>query len=65
MHRKIRYHRVQLIAYDVITVSLWSLPLIGSSPTPRQHNNLSLHKQFPRKIHLLPLSDSTGKKALS
>lgn len=65
MHKKIRYHRVQLIAYDVITVSLWSLPLIGSSPAPRQHNNLSLHKQFPRKIHLLPLSDSTGKKALS
>jgi len=34
MQRKTRFHRIQLLAYDLVSAPLWSLPLIGPSPTP-------------------------------
>jgi len=34
MRGRARYHRIQLIAYDLADTPLWSLPLIGPSPTP-------------------------------
>ena len=34
MRSRARYHRIQLIAYDLADTPLWSLPLIGPSPTP-------------------------------
>lgn len=34
MRGRARYHRIQLIAYDMVDAPLWSLPLIGPSPTP-------------------------------
>jgi len=34
MRGRARHHRIQLIAYDLADTPLWSLPLIGPSPTP-------------------------------
>ncbi len=34
MRGRARYHRIQLIAYNMVDTPLWSLPLIGPSPTP-------------------------------
>lgn len=56
--RKIRYHKVLLIACDAIDWPLWSLPLITPSPTPRAFY-ICIRRQLPRKIHLVPLQSST------
>lgn len=73
MQRKARFYRVQLLAYDLIDVPLWSLPLIGPSPTPMPLDEPSLairrppgrireaslyQARLPRKIQLLPTGDS-------
>lgn len=34
MQRRARLHKIQLIAYDIVDMPLWSLPLIAPSPTP-------------------------------
>ena len=69
MQRKVRFYRIQLLAYDVVDTPLWSLPLIGPSPTPmpldepafttrRPSSEVALYQaHFPRKIQLLPLND--------
>jgi hypothetical protein len=69
MQRKVRFYRIQLLAYDVVDTPLWSLPLIGPSPTPmpldepaftmrRSSSEAALYQvRFPRKIQLLPLDD--------
>ncbi len=69
MQRKVRFYRIQLLAYDVVDTPLWSLPLIGPSPTPmpldepaftmkRPSSEAALYQaRFPRKIQLLPLDD--------
>jgi hypothetical protein len=69
MQRKKRLHRIQLLAYDLVNAPLWSLPMIGPSPTPMPSGDDSpytIHLQpqiyegasfpgrFPRKIHLIP-----------
>jgi len=69
MRRKKRLHRVQLLAYDLVNTPLWSLPLIGPSPTPmpsgddslyitppqpQAYEGVSFPGRFPRKIHLIP-----------
>ncbi|HEX6109580.1 MAG TPA: hypothetical protein VFZ02_09220, partial [Ktedonobacteraceae bacterium] len=72
MQRKARFYRVQLLAYDLIDAPLWSLPLIGPSPTPMPLDEpslritrprlragvVSLHPvPLPRRIHLLRTGD--------
>ena len=64
MQGKARYHRVQLIPYDLIDTPYWSLPLI--SPTPLSYvitrENIVPFpynaRRLPRKIHLLSLKQS-------
>ncbi len=70
MQHKARFRRIQLIAYDIVDTPLWSLPLIGPSPTPMPPDEDSLYTmrsrlraeetslcpvRLPRKIHLLPV----------
>ncbi len=72
MQRKARFYRVQLLAYDLVDAPLWSLPLIGPSPTPMPLDEPSFYITRPRlqtgvaslypgrllhKIHLLPIGD--------
>ena len=72
MQRKTRFYRIQLLAYHLVNAPLWSLPLIGPSPTPmpleedsphimRPHSQVpSRPGLFLRKIqlvHVLPTSD--------
>ena len=69
MQRKVRFYRIQLLAYDVVDTPLWSLPLIGPSPTPmpldepaftvsRPSSETALYQaRLPRKVQLLPLDD--------
>jgi hypothetical protein len=54
MLQKVRHYRIQLIAYDIIDVAPWSLPVIGPTPTPPA---LFPHKrkQVLHKVRLLPL----------
>jgi len=64
MQGKTRYHRVQLIPYDLIDTQFWSLPRISPSPltyvlareniVPFPYNA----RRLPRKIHLLSLKQS-------
>ncbi len=54
MQRKIRYHRIQLLAYDLFAAPRWSLPPASPGPTPlalkvRPH----ARTYIPRKIHLV------------
>ncbi len=49
---KVRHHRVHLYPYEVIDTPLWSLPLIGPSPTPLPPYPRPC-KRLPRKIHLV------------
>ena len=73
MRGRARYHRIQLIAYNMVDTPLWSLPLIGPSPTPvsgaispRQARYSPLAaKAAPlyatrvlRRVQLVPLDDS-------
>jgi hypothetical protein len=73
MQRKTRFYRIQLLAYDLVNAPLWSLPLIGPSPTPMLLDEPSFHfmprrggggetslhaVRVPRKIQLLPTDDS-------
>ena len=73
MQRKTRFYRIQLLAYDLVNAPLWSLPLIGPSPTPMPLDEPSFHfmhtrggggeakfhaVRVPRKIQLLPTDDS-------
>jgi hypothetical protein len=69
MQRKARFYRIQLLAYDVVDTPLWSLPLIGPSPTPRPldepvftrrrpSSETGLYRtRLPRKVRLLALDD--------
>lgn len=67
MQGKARYHRVQLIPYDLIDTQFWSLPLV--SPTPPSYvltrENIVPFpynpRRLPRKIHLLTLRQSRWK----
>ena len=64
MQGKARYHRVQLLPYDLIDTQGWSLPLISPTPfsyvitreniVPFPYNS----RRLLRKIHLLSLKQS-------
>ncbi|MBA2284351.1 MAG: hypothetical protein H0W02_02605 [Ktedonobacteraceae bacterium] len=61
VQRKIRYHRVQLLAYDLSEAALWSLPPASSSPLPTTAALFpSILRPLPRKIHLFPLAPGPG-----
>ncbi len=47
MQRKTRFYRIQLLAYDLVNAPLWSLPLIGPSPTPMPLEEDSPHIMRP------------------
>ncbi len=53
MQRKTRFYRIQLLAYDLVNAPLWSLPLIGPSPTP-----MPLEEDSP---HIMPVTLSAAK----
>ena len=72
MQRKTRFYRIQLLAYDLVDAPLWSLPLIGPTPTPTPIDEPSFHimpprrgggetsvhpVRVPRRIQLLPMDD--------
>jgi len=72
MRGRARYHRIQLIAYDMVDAPLWSLPLIGPSPTPvtggitprqarhspREAKAATLYPaRVPRRVQLVPVDD--------
>jgi hypothetical protein len=65
MQGKVRYHRIQLIPYNLIDTQFWSLTLISPTPlsyaltrekiVPFPYNS----KRLPRKIHLLSMKRSS------
>ncbi|HLX56349.1 MAG TPA: hypothetical protein VKR83_04930 [Ktedonobacteraceae bacterium] len=59
MQRKTRYHRIQLLAYDLFEAPRWSLPPASPGPTPLA---LAVRprppKYVPRKIHLVPVNNT-------
>ena len=65
MQNKARYHRIQLLPYDLIDTQFWNLPL--NRPTPlfyviTRENIVPFPYKFgrlPRKIHLLALKQSS------
>ena len=56
MRGRARFHRIQLIAYDMVDTPLWSLPLIGPSPTPVTVGITPLHvRHSPLEAKAAPL----------
>lgn len=56
MQRRIRYSRIQLVAYDLLddNTPLWSLPPVGFSHIPTGPSLLK-RARLPHKVRLLPL----------
>ena len=67
MQRKTRYHRIQLLAYDLFAAPRWSLPPASPGPTPLALKVRSRPRTYmPRKIHLIHLklhTDPSGGNA--
>jgi hypothetical protein len=65
MQSKARYHRIQLIPYELIDTQFWNLPLISPTPlsyAPSRENIVPFPyntRRLPRKIHLLSLKQSS------
>ena len=58
MQRKIRYYRIQLLAYDLFDMPRWSLPPASPGPTPLALKIRPRPRTYmPRKIHLVPVND--------
>lgn len=72
MRGRARYHRIQLIAYNMVDAPLWSLPLIGPSPTPMTGSITSQQARYSpvaakaaslyptrllRRVQLIPVDD--------
>ncbi|MGH2496368.1 MAG: hypothetical protein ACRDIV_16850 [Ktedonobacteraceae bacterium] len=56
MQRKIRYHRIQLLAYDLFDAPRWSLPPASPGPTPLALKVIPRSRTYmPKKIHLVPV----------
>jgi hypothetical protein len=56
MQRKTRYHKIQLLAYDLFDAPHWSLPPASPGPTPLALKIKSRSRTYmPKKIHLLPV----------
>jgi hypothetical protein len=61
MQRKTRYHRIQLLAYDLFDGPRWSMPPASPGPTPLPAAiRPRLRKYVPRKIHLVPVKLNTN-----
>ena len=52
--KKVRHHRIHLYPYDFFTAPLWSLPVIGPSPSPMTWYSRT-RRVCLRKIHLVPM----------